>query len=105
MDADGKIAARLAGKFAEFRPHADERTWRLYLGSEARALADAEGCGLAAAAGGGAGGAGVEGGRGGGGGPAGGGGVGGGGGLRGRTVRGGAGELAEGAEPMPGRSR
>jgi hypothetical protein len=40
MDADGKAVARLAGKYAELRPHLDERAWRLYLGSEARAYAD-----------------------------------------------------------------
>jgi hypothetical protein len=61
----------------------DERTWRLYLGSEARAYADEAGCGLAAAAAVVAGAAGVS--R--------------------ATVTAGAGELAEGAEPMAGRSR
>lgn len=33
----------LAGKYAEIRPHMDERTWRLYLGSEAPAYAAGEG--------------------------------------------------------------
>jgi hypothetical protein len=35
----GDAVAGLAGKFAELRPHLGERAWRLYLGSEARALA------------------------------------------------------------------
>ena len=83
MDADGKAVARLAGKYAELRPHMDERTWRLYLGSEARAYADEAGCTLAAAAVVVAGAAGVS--R--------------------ATVTAGAQELAGGAEPMPGRSR
>ena len=39
MGADGAVVARLAEKFSEFRPHADERGWRFYLGSEARAYA------------------------------------------------------------------
>lgn len=73
----------LAGKYEEIRPHMDERTWRLYLGSEARAYAAGQGCGLAAAAAVVAGAAGVS--R--------------------ATVMAGAGELAEGAEPMPGRAR
>ncbi len=75
--------AVLAGKFAEVRPHMDERTWRLYLGSEARAYAAGEGCGLAAAVAVIAGAAGVS--R--------------------ATVMAGAGELAGGAEPVPGRAR
>jgi len=83
MGADGAVVAVLAGKFAEFRPHVDERGWRLYLGSEARAYAVAEGCGLAAAVAMVAGAAGVS--R--------------------ATVMAGAGELAEGAGPMPGRAR
>jgi transposase len=79
----GAVVAVLAGKFGELRPHLDERAWRLYLGSEARALAEAEGSGLAAAVAVVAGAAGVS--R--------------------ATVMRGAGELAEGAGPMPGRER
>jgi hypothetical protein len=82
MGSDAVVAV-LAGKFAELRPHLDERAWRLYLGSEARALAEGGGPGLAAAAAVVAGAAGVS--R--------------------ATVMAGAGELADGAEPMPGRSR
>jgi len=77
------VGAVLAGKFAELRPHLDERAWRLYLGSEARALADGGGGGLAPAAALVAAAAGVS--R--------------------ATVMAGAGELADGAEPMAGRSR
>ena len=80
---DAAVAAVLAGKFAELRPHMDERTWRLYLGSEARALAAGDGTSLAAAGAVVAAAAGVS--R--------------------TTVMAGAGELAEGPEPMPGRSR
>ena len=83
MGADGVVVARLAAKFAEFRPHVDERRWRLYLGSEARAHAEAGGCSLAAAAAVVAAAAGVS--R--------------------ATVMAGAGELAEGAQAMAGRSR
>jgi hypothetical protein len=75
--------AGLAGKFAVLRPHLDERQWRLYLGSEARAYAEAAGCGLAAAVAVVAGAAGVS--R--------------------ATVMSGAEELAGGAEPVPGRAR
>jgi len=83
MGADDAVVAVLAGKFAEYRPHADERSWRLYLGSEARAHAALNGCGLAVAVAVVAAAAGVS-----------------------RSmVMAGAGELAEGAEPMPGRSR
>ena len=81
--ADSAVVAGLAGKFAELRPHLDERGWRLYLGSEARAYAAGAGCGLAAGVGVVAGAAGVS--R--------------------ATVRAGAEELAAGAEPMPGRAR
>jgi hypothetical protein len=77
------VVAVLAGKFAEYRPHVDERAWRLYLGSEARAHAALSGCGLAAAAAVVAAAAGVS--R--------------------STVTAGAGELAGGAEPAAGRSR
>jgi len=49
MGADEACVAVLAGKFAELRPHLGERAWRLYLGSEARAYAAGQGCGLAAA--------------------------------------------------------
>jgi hypothetical protein len=83
MGSGEAAVAVLAGKFAEMRPHLDERGWRLYLGSEARAYAAAEGGGLAAAAAVVAGAAGVS--R--------------------TTVMAGAGELAEDAEPMPGRAR
>jgi Rhodopirellula transposase DDE domain len=83
MGSGDAVVAVLAGKFAEYRPHVDERAWRLYLGSEARAHAALNGCGLAAAAAVVAVAAGVS--R--------------------ATVMAGAGELAEGAEPMPGRSR
>jgi hypothetical protein len=83
MGADDALAAVLADKFAEYRPYADERGWRLYLGSEARAYAALRDCGLAAAAAVIAEAAGVS--R--------------------ATVMAGAGELAGGAELMPGRSR
>jgi DDE family transposase len=83
MGSDDAVAAVLAGKFAEYRPHVDERAWRLYLGSEARAHAALSDCGLAAAAAVVAAAAGVS--R--------------------ATVMAGAGELAGGAEPAPGRSR
>ena len=83
MGTGGVAVAVLAGKYAELRPHLDERGWRLYLGSEARAYAAGEGCGLAAAVAVVAEAAGVS--R--------------------ATVMAGAGELAEGAEPMPGRAR
>jgi Rhodopirellula transposase DDE domain len=83
MDADLQVVAGLAGKFAELRPHLDELRWRLYLGSEARAYADARGCGLAAAAAVVAVAAGVS--R--------------------ATVVSGAAALAAGTGPMPGRSR
>ena len=80
---DAAVAAVLAGKFAEVRPHMDERTWRLYLGSEARALAAGDEAGLAAAVAAVAAAAGVS--R--------------------ATVSAGAGELAAGTEPLAGRSR
>jgi hypothetical protein len=83
MGSDDVVVAVLAGKFAEYRPHVDERAWRLYLGSEARAHAALSGCGLAAAAAVVAAAAGVS--R--------------------STVTAGAGELAGGAEPAAGRSR
>ena len=83
MGGDGAVVARLAEKFSEFRPHADERGWRFYLGSEARAYAREAGCGIAAAAAVVAAAAGVS--R--------------------ATVMTGAGELADGAGPLPGRSR
>ena len=73
----------LAGEYAELRPHLDERAWRLYLGSEARALASGDGTLLAAAAAVVAAAAGVS-----------------------RSmVAAGAGGLADGAVPAPGRSR
>ncbi len=83
MGTDDALVAVLADKFAEYRPHTDERGWRLYLGSEARAQAALRECGLAAAAALIARAAGVS--R--------------------ATVMAGAGELAGGAEPLPGRSR
>ena len=83
MAADDALVAVLADKFAEYRPHTDERGWRLYLGSEARAQAALRECGLAAAAAVIARAAGVS--R--------------------ATVMAGADELAGGAEPVPGRSR
>ena len=33
MGADEAAVTVLAGKFAELRPHMDERAWRVYLGS------------------------------------------------------------------------
>ena len=83
MVAGSGVVGGLAGKFAELRPHLDERGWRLYLGSEARAYAAGEGCALAAAVSVVAGAAGVS--R--------------------ATVMAGAEELGGGAGPMPGRSR
>jgi Rhodopirellula transposase DDE domain len=83
MGADDVNAAVLAGKFAEMRGHLNERSWRLYLGSEARALAELGDCGLAAAVSVVAAAAGVS--R--------------------ATVSAGAGELAGGAEPAQGRLR
>ena len=83
MGSGDAVVAVLAGKFAEVRPHMDERTWRLYLGSEARALAAGDEAGLAAAVAVVAAAAGVS--R--------------------ATVSAGAGELAAGAEPLAGRSR
>jgi hypothetical protein len=82
MGGEAAVAV-LAGKLAQMRPHLDERRWRLYLGSEAVALAEVEGCSLAAAAAVVADAAGAS--R--------------------TTVMAGAGQLAEGAEPMPGRAR
>ncbi|MGH3292924.1 MAG: ISAzo13 family transposase, partial [Trebonia sp.] len=86
MGAEGSgeaAAALLAGKFAELRPHLDERSWRLYLGTEARAYAAGSGCSLSAAAAVVAAAAGVS--R--------------------TTVTAGARDLEEGAEPVPGRVR
>jgi hypothetical protein len=83
MGADGVVVARLAEKFAEFRPHADERGWRFYLGSEARAYAREADCGIAAAAALVAAAAGVS--R--------------------AAVMAGAGGLADGTGPLPGRVR
>jgi Rhodopirellula transposase DDE domain len=83
MSADAADVAVLAGKYAELRPHLDERAWRLYLGSEARAHASSWGRPLAAAVAVVAAAAGVS--R--------------------ATVSAGAAELAGGAEPSPGRQR
>jgi Rhodopirellula transposase DDE domain len=83
MGADDAVVAVLAAKFAEYRPHADERRWRVYLGSEARAHAALYDCPLSAAVSVVAAAAGVS--R--------------------STVAAGAGELAVGAEPLRGRQR
>jgi hypothetical protein len=83
MGAEDADVAVLAGKYAELRPHLDERAWRLYLGSEARALAGLSGRPLPAAAALVAAAAGVS--R--------------------TTVSAGAAELAGGAEAAPGRQR
>ena len=83
MGSGGSAVTMLAGKYTEIRPHMGERTWRLYLGSEARAYAAGAGCGLGAAVAVVAAAAGAS--R--------------------ATVAAGAGELAGGAEPMPGRTR
>jgi DDE family transposase len=83
MGAEDAGVAVLAGKYAELRPHLDERAWRLYLGSEARALAGSWGRPLSAAAAVVAAAAGVS--R--------------------TTVSAGAAELAGGAVPSPGRQR
>jgi len=70
-------AARvLAAKFTVMRPHLGERQWRLYLGSEARALGRGGIAAVARAAG-----------------------------VSELTVSAGAAELEAGAEPSPGRSR
>src|SRR5580693_935204 len=81
MGADDAVVAVLAAKFAEYRPHADERRWRVYLGSEARAHAALYDCPLSAAVSVVAAAAGVS--R--------------------STVAAGAGELAVGAGPLRGR--
>jgi len=83
MQEESAVRVVLEGKFAELRPHLDERQWRLLLGAEARALAKAEGLALTAAAVVVAGAAGAS--------PT--------------TVAAGAEQLAEGAGPMPGRVR
>jgi hypothetical protein len=83
MSTEEADVAVLAGKYAELRPHLDERAWRLYLGSEARALSGASGRPLPAAAALVAAAAGAS--R--------------------ATVTAGAAELAGGAEPSPGRQR
>jgi hypothetical protein len=83
MGAEDADVAVLAGKYAELRPHLDERAWRLYLGSEARARAQSPGGPLTAAVSVVAAAAGVS--R--------------------TTVAAGAAELAGGALPAPGRQR
>jgi hypothetical protein len=83
MGAEDADVAVLAGKYAELRPHLDERAWRLYLGSEARARAQSPGGPLSAAVSVVAAAAGVS--R--------------------TTVSAGAAELAGGAGPSPGRQR
>jgi hypothetical protein len=83
MGAEDAGVAVLAGKYAELRPHLDERAWRLYLGSEARARAQSSGRPLSAAVSVVAAAAGVS--R--------------------TTVSAGAAELAGGAAPSPGRQR
>jgi Rhodopirellula transposase DDE domain len=74
MSAD--VTGGLAAKFAVMRPHLGERQWRLYLGSEARALGHGGIAAVARAAG-----------------------------VSELTVSAGAAELEAGAEPSPGRSR
>ncbi len=71
-----EVTAGLAAKFAVMRPHLGERQWRLYLGSEARALGHGGIAAVARAAG-----------------------------VSELTVSAGAAELEAGAEPMPDRSR
>jgi Rhodopirellula transposase DDE domain len=70
------VTEALAAKFTVMRPHLGERQWRLYLGSEARALGHGGIAAVARAAG-----------------------------VSELTVSAGAAELEAGAEPMPGRSR
>jgi hypothetical protein len=72
----GESVVVLAGKFAVMRPHLGERQWRLYLGSEARALGHGGIAAVARAAG-----------------------------VSEMLVAAGVSEVEAGAEPMPGRSR
>ena len=76
MAVSGESVVVLAGKFAVMRPHLGERQWRLYLGSEARALGHGGIAAVARAAG-----------------------------VSEMLVAAGVSELEAGAEPMPGRSR
>ncbi len=72
----GTVEAGLAAKFAVMRPHLGERQWRLYLGSEARALGRGGIAAVARAAG-----------------------------VSQMLVAAGVSELEAGAEPVPGRQR
>jgi hypothetical protein len=76
MAISAEVTQVLAAKFAVMRPHLGERQWRLYLGSEARALGHGGIAAVARAAG-----------------------------VSELTVSAGAAELEAGAEPAPGRSR
>jgi Rhodopirellula transposase DDE domain len=76
MAVSAETVAGLAAKFAVMRPHLGERQWRLYLGSEARALGHGGIVAVARAAG-----------------------------VSQMLVAAGVAEVAAGAEPMPGRQR
>jgi Rhodopirellula transposase DDE domain len=76
MAISADVGEGLAAKLAVMRPHLGERQWRLYLGSEARALGRGGIVAVARAAG-----------------------------VSELTVSAGVSELEAGAEPMPGRSR
>ena len=76
MAVSEDAGAGLAAKFAVMRPHLGERQWRLYLGSEARALGHGGIAAVARAAG-----------------------------VSEMLVAAGVSELEAGAEPMPGRQR
>ena len=76
MAISAELAEAMAAKFAVMRPHLGERQWRLYLGSEARALGNGGIAAVARAAG-----------------------------VSELTVSAGVAELEAGAEPTPGRSR
>ena len=76
MAISAEARQALAAKFAVMRPHLDERQWRLYLGSEARALGYGGIAAVARAAG-----------------------------VAELTVPAGVAELEAGAEPVPGRAR
>ena len=76
MTVSEAVEAGLAAKFAVMRPHLGERQWRLYLGSEARALGHGGIAAAARAAG-----------------------------VSEMLVAAGVSELEAGAEPMPGRQR
>jgi hypothetical protein len=76
MAISAEARQALAAKFTVMRPHLDERQWRLYLGSEARALGHGGIAAVARAAG-----------------------------VAELTVAAGVAELEAGAEPVPGRAR